>query len=231
MACDFSYNHYRYFLKKALAEGFKITNFRDLSVGIRQIILRHDIDYSLQSAFKLARIEAEIGVKATYFIRVHGPYNIFQKENYKLLKEIEKFGHEIGLHFEAGTLGPTLGLNEVSLFLKEKEILEAVLGAKIESAAEHGEVPRPKDYWQHHFFTRVTKNKVGIKHYPQEKAYEKFHYLSDSCGRWREGCFCQNLSKYSDFQLLTHPVFWDPKQDSLEKDYAQIMEKNKNLLK
>lgn len=220
-------------LKKALSAGFIITNFRNyhkFKNRAKKIILRHDIDFTLVDALKIAQIENEIGIKATYFIRTQADYNIFQKDNYLILGKILKFGHEIGLHFEARLLAKIFRTDPVELFLKEKKLLEDCLNIKIISAAEHSEVPRPKNFWNKHFLMRVDKKRVGIEHYPQEKQYENLHYISDSGHRWKEGCLCQNLSKYSGFQLLTHPVHWDPKLKSLPKDYFQVMAKYKKLI-
>jgi hypothetical protein len=37
---------------------------------------------------------------------------------------------------------------------------------------------------------------------------EGFKYLSDSNGRWREGCVCGHLEEYERLCVLTHGWWW-----------------------
>lgn len=215
MKCDFSYNHYRTILKKALKQGFVLTNFRDynkVKSSSKIIILRHDVDSVPNRDFEFAKIEHDLGITSTFFVRVHGQYyHPFREETFKIFQEMMKMGHEIGLHFEARALAPIFKIDSVELFKKEKKILEETLAIKVISAAEHAYLKRPQNFWQNHFFTRVSKRRVGIKNYPQEKKYSappKFHYLSDSLGQWREGCLCQNLARYNHLQVLVHGDHW-----------------------
>ena len=49
----------------------------------------------------LAKIENELGVKATYFLKLHSEfYNLFEKSIFEKVLKIIEFGHNIGLHFE-----------------------------------------------------------------------------------------------------------------------------------
>ena len=64
------------------------------------VLWRHDIDSSVHRALKLAKIEKKLGVKSTYFLRLHSEwYNLFEKEVYDKINDIIKLGHYIGLHF------------------------------------------------------------------------------------------------------------------------------------
>lgn len=212
MKCDFSYSHYRQILKEALRNDFVLTSFRDFEKNKKNpkiIILRHDIDYSPQRALVLAKIENKLSIKSTYFIRVHGEYyHPFDRINYPIFQQIINLKHEIGLHFEARNLSLIFDVDMVELFLREKKILENVFDFKIESASEHGDLDNTKNFWQNHFFTRINKAKVGIKHFPQEKKYRDFHYISDSRQQWIDGCLCRNLEKFKKIQALIHPDLW-----------------------
>ncbi len=59
------------------------------------VILRHDVDRKPGNALKTARLEDELGIKATYFFRTI-PHT-FKPE---IIKEIAGMGHEIGYHYE-----------------------------------------------------------------------------------------------------------------------------------
>src|SRR5690606_11748332 len=69
----------------------------------KKLLLRHDIDFSLDYAHMMAAIEAENNIQATYFIMLRSPvYNALSRHSATLLREIVKMGHLIGLHFDAG---------------------------------------------------------------------------------------------------------------------------------
>lgn len=210
MSCNFSYNHYQAILKKALKMGFVITGFRDypkVKNRPKIIILRHDIDYSSKRALVMAQLEKKLGIKSTYFLRIHGEYyHPFDRQSYSAIKQIIELGHEIGLHSEARNLAREFKMEMVKLFRIEKEILEKTFDLKVISASEHADLGRSKNYWRKHLFTLIEKRKVGIKHYPQE--FSDFKYFSDSLGSWKEGCLCQNLEKFNKIQALIHPDWW-----------------------
>ncbi|MCL5407145.1 MAG: hypothetical protein M1429_01465 [Patescibacteria group bacterium] len=227
MKCDFSLKHYREILKLALKSGFVITNFRDfdkVSNRPKVIILRHDIDVLPKRSLELAKIEKSLKIKSTFFVRVHGQYYYPSGQTLKILKKIKDLGHEIGLHSEARVLAPVFKMDLADLFLSEKAILEEVLKCKIITASEHGDLGRPGNFWQNHFFKKIPKEKVGIKHYSQE--YSQFHYLSDSLQNWKDGCVCQNLARYNHFQILIHGEWWGKgakaEMTKLNKTYAKI---------
>ena len=101
--CSFSLEHYfevLITLKKEFTIG-TIGEYEKLRKSKKFLILRHDVDFSLDYALKLAKKEAKNEIKSTYFILLHGEYyNPFDKKNTKIIKEISNLGHEIGLHYD-----------------------------------------------------------------------------------------------------------------------------------
>ncbi|MBM2820458.1 MAG: hypothetical protein HW405_218 [Candidatus Berkelbacteria bacterium] len=232
MTCDFSYKHYREILKKALNKGFIISNFKNSNSkrGQKQIILRHDIDYIPYRALKIAQIEKSLGIYSTFFVRVHGEYyHPFEKKVYPIMSQIRNMGHEIGLHTEARNLSEGFKTNIKELFLLEKNILEKIFDLKIVSAAEHGDIGKPKNFWQNEIFTILNKKEVKIKFCPSD--FKDYKYISDSLGKWKEGCLCQNLDTHDKIQSLTHPDLWgegaNEELRKLIKDNPQVPEKHK----
>lgn len=228
MNCDFTLQHYRQLLKAAQNAGFVVTGFRDLAKIKKTpkiIILRHDIDALPSRHLRLAQIEKTLGIRATYFIRVHGQY--YYPSEQKTLKMLEKllvFGHEIGLHSEARSLAPVFKMDPIDLFRSEKKFLEELLKIKIISASEHGDLSRKDDFWENTIFFQPEIIKTGIKFYPLK--FKDFKYLSDSLRRWKEGCLCQNIKKYDKIQTLVHAEWWgkNAKEEmvKLNKAYAKI---------
>jgi len=69
-------------------------------------LVRHDIDVSPTRALAVARIEAELGVRATYTVLLSSRfYNAFESKVRDALREIAALGHDIGLHFDAAWHG------------------------------------------------------------------------------------------------------------------------------
>lgn len=226
--CNFSYKHYRDILRQAIEAGFTVTNFRDfknLKNSSKIIILRHDIDALPERHLELAKIENSLKIKSSYFVRVHGQYyHLSSKKTLKILEKIKKLGHEIGLHSEARVLAPVFKMDAIDLFKSEKEVLEETFRTKVLTASEHGDLGHAKNFWQNNLFQQISKQKLGIKNHTQE--YPKHTYLSDSLSCWKNGCLCQNLTKYNLMQVLIHGEWWGggAKKDmeKLNKIYANI---------
>lgn len=195
-------------LKKALKDGYVFTNFRDYEKNKKAqklIVLRHDVDYSPKRALEIAKIEKSLGLKSTFFIRVHGEhYHPLDRESYPIFKKILKLGHEIGLHYEARTYSKKLGQETIEIFRWEKAILEKIFNIKIESASEHRDLDGVTAGYK--FFS--DKHLAGIKQETYEKCFQNC-YLADSCNKWNHGCLCDNLDR-TKIQLLVHPDLWGP---------------------
>ena len=56
--------------------------------------MRHDVDRKVSNALDMARIEAKLGIKSTYYFRI--PYTL----DVKIIEKILSLGHEIGYHYE-----------------------------------------------------------------------------------------------------------------------------------
>jgi len=201
----FTFAHYREILEKALDLGYVFNTFdgyEEVSAP-RLILLRHDIDLSLDNCLRLARIEHELGVQSTFFVRVHARlYNPFEFQSYKKLREIESLGHEMALHYEPG-FALAVDEDEELMVRREKTILESVLNHPVVSASAH--LPGKTGST----ICDANKESFSIKYDAYSPRFIKdFKYLSDSNGRWREGCLCQHLGSFDRLCVLTHGWWW-----------------------
>ncbi len=57
-------------------------------------VLRHDIDRKAMNALKMAELEHEVGLTATYYFRF--PYTF----NPDIIRKIRGLGQEVGYHYE-----------------------------------------------------------------------------------------------------------------------------------
>ena len=205
----FSFKYYKKMLKKAISSGFVISSFEKFDNKKKKtIILRHDIDYSLKGITEFAKIENDLGVTSTYFFRVHSPnYNPFSQDCYNVFNYLKKLNHEIGLHFDSSYFSKIFKLDPISVFKKERIVLETIIGRKIKSISEH------YDLYCNIFNIEKLENqidvkKLKVKNYAYDKKFiHDMKYISDSNGNWRDGDIVNNLN-FKRLQVLTHPELW-----------------------
>lgn len=202
---DFTLKHYKETLELALEKGYSLSPLKERNnpIGDKHILLRHDVDFTLDNAARMAQIESDLGVSSTYFIRLHAKnYHPFTLDNFKKLTTMISQGHEIGLHFEPDFY-KQIEVDPISYLNKEIQILEnAFDGMKILGAATHE--PARCGY---------LLNDENIKETTLDyEAYliKDFKYISDSGARWREGSMHEWVSEEKVNKLLvnTHPLWW-----------------------
>ena len=63
------------------------------------MILRHDVDLSLDAALRMAELEAEAGAAATYFLMTRSEfYNLDAPSGVAAIERLRELGHRVGLH-------------------------------------------------------------------------------------------------------------------------------------
>ena len=218
--CDFTLEHYREVIAKALTSGYRIYCFRDWVNGTlhgnRTLLLRHDVDVSLENAVRLAKVEAELGISATYFIRLHARYyQPLTPESWTYLNELRQGGADIGLHYERNFYEITGNDDHVEMLAQDVKILSSILGEPIGGSAAH----MPKSFAP---FDMATVQGIGLDYEAYALEFtRKRKYISDSRRCWREGCLCQWLGKADHLTVLTHPIWWL----SASEEAPQILER------
>ena len=80
MKCSFTKDHYEDICKLILNSSYRNIFNEKHSEKEKVLLLRHDMDQSLEISLVLAKIEKSYGIKSTYFIWLTSPfYNIFEK--------------------------------------------------------------------------------------------------------------------------------------------------------
>ena len=96
----FTFDYIRSEYETALNKGYKFITCAEYALKKDQlsdytIVNRVDIDLSVIKAGRLMEIFNGLGIKASFFVRLHAPeYNPFSFENYRILKSIRDTGHE-----------------------------------------------------------------------------------------------------------------------------------------
>ena len=97
-ACAFDLNHYRELLAAAKAGGYEWASF-DRHPRAGDLFLRHDVDLSLEAALEMARLEHDLGVRATYLLMTESAfYNLRSHVGLYTQRQLRQWGHAVGLH-------------------------------------------------------------------------------------------------------------------------------------
>lgn len=180
---------------------------------------RHDIDMSPHRALKLARLEADQGVRSTWFVMLRSTfYSLFESETAALVSEIGALGHDIGLHFESPSAASSLEEVETSLAW-EAGVLADLLKVPILSFSTHNPTVRPD-------LNLAKEQHAGLINASAPPLYETYTYCSDSNGIWRFRPLGEVIADPNVTQLyaLTHPVWWTPEEMVPRQRVARAIE-------
>ena len=177
--CDFSLAHYRELLRAAAGGGYRWAGF-DEPPAAGVIILRHDVDLSLDAALAMAEVEAEEGAWSTWFLMTRSVfYNLLSSEGERATARLRELGHRVGHH----GVYPHIDLDErfdpvVAWHNPDPEYMHAPVAGAV--------------------------NVMAAPYFDPE------HYRSDSNQHWRNGCPHEQLARgdFEWLQLLTHPEIW-----------------------
>ncbi len=179
MSCPFDLEHYAELLEAGQAGGYRFAFFegepRDCD-----LVLRHDVDLSLNGALRMAELEAKKGATATYFLMTQSVfYNLASSEGDQAIARLRELGHRVGLHavYPNGTLD---------------ERFDPVV-------AWHN--PEP------HYMSAPVEGAINVM---EGRWFSPATYRSDSNQKWRAGCPHEQLRAglFRWLQLLTHPEIW-----------------------
>jgi len=99
----FTYEYLKHQLEQVKDCGYRFMTLQEYyraPIPQRIAIVRVDVDMSVRKCEPVMDIFDNIGVRASWFFRLHGPYNLFGFENYRILRNIIRQGHEVGVHTE-----------------------------------------------------------------------------------------------------------------------------------
>ena len=179
MTDAFDLREYERLLEAAAAGGYRWATFdREPQEG--DLFLRHDVDLSLEAALAMAKLEADTGAQATYFLMTESVfYNLASPAGEHAVRRLRELGHGVGLH----AVYPHARLDER---------FDPVV-------AWHN--PDPE------YMSAPVDGAVNVMQPPW---FSPDTYRSDSNQRWRHGSPRAALERAELpwLQLLTHPEIW-----------------------
>lgn len=207
---DFSLEHYAELLE-AIKKTHATFSFKDASKLGREIldverfvIMRHDVEFSLPAALRLAKADHAGGVHSTFFLLQTSDYNPFEEESSLIVREILSMGHDLGLHYDAA-LFEKMGADPVHVAKCQIGHFEAFFNTTVYAMSSHLPMRSGR-----------TFAIPGVVDTYDPLYMKEIKYLSDSTQAWREGIVSRNLDKHPKIHLLTHEYIWHPKSHSWE---------------
>lgn len=202
---DFTEAAYRDALKLA-RRNYRFVRFPEAG-DVGTMLWRHDLDYSIHRSRRLAEIEVDEGVVATYFLFPRSPYyNILASPIADQVSRILTLGHDLGLHFDPAFYDESVQANGlIGAIEMERDIV----------ARQFGHLPSAISF---HNFGILDPAKfsddivAGMVNAYGTTLRANYSYVSDSNGVWLHRRLKTVLeeAKEERLQVLTHPEWWTP---------------------
>lgn len=158
---------------------FTIEKYVELLVALRRHKdhgIRHDVDLRPEYSLRVARVENEMGVKATYYFR-----SMHFTSHAETIKAIAALGHEVGYHYECLTTCNGDVAAAYDDFCRNLEALRKI--ADVRCACAHGS---PRSRWNSQdIWNQYDYHAVGIEHESMmDTDFSTTLYLTDTGRRW-----------------------------------------------
>jgi len=223
---EFTYASYKALVNWISNKGYTFSNFNEFNSIQKSVVMRHDIDLSVEKALEMALIDHSLGVKSTFFFLITSNfYNLMTSENKIKLKKIIELKHTIGLHFDE----LQYNINSVEEFEKylayEISILEKFLDLKINVFSNH----RPSEF----VLNGLQLNNRDIINAYSTENFKVAKYFSDSRMNWREDIYSQiSKNDYSRIQINIHPFWYSNDKENIREKFINFIRIQKaNLFK
>jgi len=201
--------------------NYRFLGYREVGEASRFVLWRHDCDFSLKRALRLARAEHEESVKCTYFLNPHCEFdNLLEKDQATIVSQIRGLGHDIGLHFDAAYYE-----------IESQDQLEELVAREATWLREwFHEPPTAMSFHNPTEFLLTCERETygGLLNCYSARFKREVPYVSDSNGVWRFRNLLDVLRVAKDpcLHVLTHPGWWQddpmpPRQRVFRSSYGR----------
>ncbi len=196
---DFTLQSYQSLVSAFQKAGYHFQTFQEFVTSPSEgktLVLRHDVDELAWNALKMAQIENELGVRATYFFRIVKQSNVPE-----VIRQIVDLGHEVGYHYEDLVLAEGDEEKAMLSFRQNLEYFRRFYPVK--SVCMHGSSTSKYDnrlIWKNYQlsdFGLVGEPYLSID-------FDKVYYLTDTGYAWDGGKFATRDIVENKFGLTFH---------------------------
>lgn len=202
---DFTIKTYCRLLDSLQKQGFAFQPFSGFieKPVEKVIILRQDVDRLPENSLRFARIQAERGIKGTFYFRV-----VPESWDEKIIREIHALGHEVGYHYEE--LGVTAQRHKgmkaeeeiVNLAIEDfkKNLSKLRNLVPVKTSCMHGS---PMSKWDSRllwkYFDYHDFNLIGEPYFDVD--FNEVLYLTDTGRKWDGDAFSVRDKAIGDIHL------------------------------
>ncbi len=158
---------------------FTVDKYRELLKALKKhkaVSLRHDVDLYPERSLRVARIEAEEGMQATYYFRM-----VPESYDEMIIKQIVSLGHRAGYHYECLTTCDGDIAAAYEDFCDNLEKMRNIV--PVATACAHGS---PRSKWNSQdIWNQYDIHALGIEDEPMlDTDFSTTLYLTDTGRRW-----------------------------------------------
>lgn len=208
MEMAFTYEAYRNLIGLLREHDYPVADYRQAPEMSRCVVLRHDVDTSLEKAVEMAKFEALEGVWANYFVLLTTDfYNAASLKGQDAIHQLLDMGHEVGLHFDEALYAGASLETLIDAVRREADILSHICGYEISTVSMH----RPSKVMLERDFQIP-----GLINVYGRTFFRDFKYVSDSRRNWREPVLdVISSGDHQRLHILTHPFWYGTEESSL----------------
>lgn len=210
----FTHEGFKLFVQNFLDAGYSFHSFQEGKKRYEKdaksatALMRHDIDFDLEDALQIAKIEHKLGIRATFFLMLRtSHYNLMTKDNQARVQEIIDLGHIIGLHFDNKAYNNITSIEHLNKLCHEEiKLLSSITGFDVQTVSFH----RPDNLIIPDGDPALT---APYLHAYDPLFFKGFKYCADSKGLWRYGTPFETdaFKNKAPIHILIHPVWWTEK--------------------
>lgn len=196
---DFTLKSYQSLIEAFQKAGYQFRSFEEMMTAPSEgkvVVMRHDVDELAWNALKMAQLEHELGVKATYYFRVVKQSNVPE-----VIEEIVRLGHEIGYHYEDLVLAG--GNEQKAIELFEEHLAYFRQYYPVRTISMHGSSSSKFDnrlLWQNR--QMADYGLIGEPYLSLD--FHKVFYMTDTGFAWDGGKYAARDVVESGFDLKFH---------------------------
>ena len=211
MSKKFSFTEYEYILRRFHGR------WKDYSEPLNDnfVLLRHDVEFSVQRALDLATLEYSLKISSTYnFQVISNAYNALSVVNIGKIKKILNMGHKIGLHFYISHIPD----NDWTKLREDFDFQLKTLNFYLNIDCDRFSFHRPKKWVLSKRSDKIFDiiNQYGPSYFQYADNPNEIKYISDSRHTWDYG-YPADFINQKKLHLLFHPDEWT-KDGKNEKD-------------
>jgi hypothetical protein len=211
----YSLETYRQLLAVLKERDAHFAEFTDAAPRPKTVYLRHDVDFSLDLAARIAEINHDEGVGATFFVLLRGhAYNLASRRSVELVERLQSLGQRVGFHYSHGHIHDDND-TELAQHVSDDFRITAEL------------VPDLEPVWCVHtpsptLLRRCLELDVPGLINAQAAAFVRdMPYYSDANMRYSASTWLSLAAKIErPAQLLLHPVYWAAAQPDVLSNLA-----------